>query len=259
MDPYLEAFLAASALAVAGWIASVFKRDVSIVDSLWPLFFLVATAVAIVAAPQAGPRAWLLAALVSLWALRLCAYLTWRNWGQPEDRRYRAIRERNQPGFALKSLYLVFGLQALLATVIAAPIIAAAGAPGNLGAWDAAGTAIALAGIAWESIADLQLARFAAVPANAGAVMDRGLWRYSRHPNYFGECLAWWGIWLIAAAGGAAWTVFAPVLMTVLLLRVSGVALLERDIAGRRPGYRHYVQNTSAFVPWPPRTSRPGG
>ena len=114
-----------------------------------------------------------------------------------------------------------------------------------------AGAAVVLVAIALETVADLQLARFRAAPANAGRVLDTGLWRYSRHPNYFGECVFWWGIWLVALSAGAGWTVIGPLLMTVLLLKVSGVTLLEADIAGRRPAYVDYVRRTNAFIPGP--------
>lgn len=119
-----------------------------------------------------------------------------------------------------------------------------------------AGALVATAGIVIEAVADAQLARFRRDSRTRGRVLDRGLWAWSRHPNYFGECCVWWGLWLVALAGGAAWTVFAPLLVTVLLLRVSGVTLLEKDIGERRPAYRDYVARTSAFVPWPPRRAR---
>jgi steroid 5-alpha reductase family enzyme len=190
---------------------------------------------------------------VTLWALRLSAHLTARNWGQPEDRRYQALRATYAPGFAWKSLIIVFGLQALLAWVISLPLAAAIHSPRSLTLLDGAGASVVLLGLGLEALADRELARFKADPANHGQVLDRGLWRYSRHPNYFGEACVWWGFWLIALAAGAWWSVFAPLLMTFLLLRVSGVVLLERDIAERRPAYRDYVARTSAFVPWFPR------
>ena len=240
-------------LALAGWALSVRLRNAGVVDSLWSLFFLLGAAVYAAAVGADGTRAWLLLALVALWALRLSGYLTWRNWREPEDRRYQAIRARNEPGFAWKSLYLVFGLQAVLAWIIAMPLFAALGSATPLGALDFAGIALWIAGFAFETIGDAQLARFKADPANRGRVLASGLWRYTRHPNYFGEALLGWGVFLIAAAAGGAWTVFAPILMTVLLLKVSGVALLEKDIGERRPDYRDYVERTNAFIPWPPK------
>ena len=121
---------------------------------------------------------------------------------------------------------------------------------------DAAGLALATFGIVFEAVGDAQMARFKADTANRGQVMDRGLWRYTRHPNYFGEACLWWGLWCVALGGsgwGGAWTMVSPLLMTVLLLRVSGVTLQEKDITERRPAYRDYIARTNAFVPGPPR------
>jgi steroid 5-alpha reductase family enzyme len=222
-------------VALAAWAVATARRNAGLVDIFWSLFLLVAAGV--YAAQGVDARGAIVLVLAALWGVRLAAYLAWRNWSAEEDRRYREIRARNEPHFALKSLYLVFGLQALLAWLISAPLYAAfRGA--ELNAIDAAGIVLAAFGLAFEAAADAQLARFKRDPANAGKVMDRGLWRYTRHPNYFGEFCVWWGFWLIALAAGGAWTVFAPLLMTILLLRVSGVALLEKDIGGRRPGYR---------------------
>jgi len=246
-----NSFAVVAMLAAAGWVLSLFRRDASVVDPLWSLFFLSA----VVTYRQLHPtyaRGDLVLWLVTLWALRLAGYLAWRNWGEPEDRRYRRIRERNEPGFWWKSLYLVFGLQALLAAVLSLPLLWASGSRGELGWLDALGTLLWLAGFIFESVADLQLAHFLGARRGA-AVLDRGLWRYTRHPNYFGEALLWWGYFLLAAAAGGWWTVVAPLLMTFLLLRVSGVSLLEADIAERRPEYRLYRARTSPFLPWPPR------
>ena len=235
-------------LTVGGWLLSLTKRDVSIVDSLWSLFFLLGVLVYAVSTAT-GPRTILLISLVAVWAVRLAGYLTWRNWGEPEDRRYQAIRERNQPGFAWKSLYLVFGLQAVLAWIIAMPLFAGISASAPLTTLDYAGVALWVFGFGFETVGDWQLARFKANPANRGRVLDSGLWRYTRHPNYFGEATLWWGFYLIALAGGGWWTVFAPLLMTILLLKVSGVSLLEQDIHERRPAYRDYIVRTNAFIP----------
>lgn len=249
-------FAALPALAVFGvlaWIVATARRNVGLVDIAWSLFFLLAAAVHAVRAPAVGLRGGILIVLVALWALRLAAYLAARNWNAPEDRRYRAIRARNEPGFAWKSLYLVFGLQVLLAWLISAPLAVAIPAPGAPGALGILGAIVAGFGITYESIADWQLARFRTGHGNEARVMDRGLWRLSRHPNYFGEFCTWWGFYLLAADAGGWWTVFSPALMSILLLRVSGVTLLERDIGERRPGYRDYVTRTNAFFPGPPR------
>lgn len=241
---------AGALLALVAWATSVPRRDVSIVDSFWGFLVLVPALVTAALLPQAGPRAAVVLALAAIWAVRLSGHIAWRHRGQPEDRRYQAVRRRNEPHFAWKSLYLVFGLQALLGWVVAAPLMAAAASPAPWVALDVVGLALFAFGLAFETAADVQLARFRADPRNCGQVMDRGLWRYSRHPNYFGECCVWWGLWLVAAAAGAWWTVLSPLLITVLLLKVSGVPLLEQDLGRRRPGYAEYVRRTPAFVPW---------
>jgi steroid 5-alpha reductase family enzyme len=253
LTSFLTGFAVILAVACATWCLSLLKRDVSIVDSLWPLLFLAAAGAYAATVPQPGPRTPLVLALVGIWAVRLSGYLTWRNWGEPEDRRYQKIRRGNEPHFPLKSLYLIFGLQGTLAWIISLPLLAAIAAPGGLTVVDVVGVALWGIGIGFESIADWQLARFKSVPANRGQVMDQGLWRYTRHPNYFGDCCTWWGFYLLALAAGGWWSVVGPLLMSVLLLRVSGVALLEKDIAERRPAYRQYIMRTSAFFPAPPR------
>jgi steroid 5-alpha reductase family enzyme len=255
VQAWLVAGAAIGAVAVAGWLISIVRRDVSIVDSLWSLLFLLALVVylAVVAAP--GPRGWLITALVAIWALRLSVYITVRNQGEPEDRRYQAIRRNNEPHFWFKSLFIVFLLQGFLAWVICLPALAAVSGQTTPGPLDFIGLALWLIGMYFEVMGDWQLARFRRGKRQAGAVLDTGLWRYTRHPNYFGEALLWWGIYLLALSAGAWWTVFAPLLMTFLLLRVSGVALLEKDIADRRPAYREYIRRTNAFFPGRPRVA----
>ena len=251
--PALAALGACAAFAFLTWIASVVRRDASIVDGVWSLMILAgAVAYAWAAGMTAeSPRALGSLGIACVWAARLSVHIIVRNHGRPEDRRYQAIRARNQPHFEWKSLYLVFGLQAGLAWIVALPLMVAAAAPSPLSALDLIGAALAIAGLVIEALADWQLAQFRS--QGAGRVMDSGLWRYSRHPNYFGECCVWWGFWLIALAAGAGWTLISPLLMTVLLLKVSGVALLEQDIAERRPGYAEYVRRTNAFFPGPRR------
>jgi len=243
---------ACCAAALLVWAVSVPLRDVSIVDSAWSLLVLAPVLVAAVLVPETGPRTPWIPLLASLWALRLAVYITWRHRGHGEDPRYAKIRARNEPHFAVKSLYLVFGLQALLAWVVALPVVAAVESDAPWNVLDAIGIALFALGLVIETAADAQLARFKAAPANRGQVMAQGLWRYSRHPNYFGEFCVWWGLWLVALAAGAWWTIASPLLMSVLLLKVSGVTLLERDIADRRPAYDAYAARTNAFFPWRP-------
>ena len=238
------------------WLLSLVTRDVSIVDIFWGLGFILVAHVARTTAGAHDPRAWLVTVLVTIWGLRLALYLLWRNWGQGEDYRYAAMRAHYGERFRWVSLCTVFGLQGVLMWFISLPVQIAvtAGAPATLTGLDAIGLACWTVGFGFEAIGDWQLARFKADPATRGTVMDRGLWAYTRHPNYFGDALAWWGLYLIAAATpSGAWTVLSPVVMTVLLMRVSGVALLERKLKKTRPEYAAYCRRVNAFVPWFPR------
>jgi steroid 5-alpha reductase family enzyme len=195
----------------------------------------------------------LLTVLVTVWGLRLSGYLIWRNLGKPEDFRYREMRARAPRWFWLVSLFQVFLLQGALMWVISAPVVVTQLGGGAVYWLDYLGIALWAVGLFFESVGDIQLARFKSHPGSKGKVMDRGLWRYTRHPNYFGDFAVWWGYFLIAAAGGAWWTVFSPIVMSVLLLRVSGVAMLERTISKRRPDYEEYARRTNAFFPGPPK------
>ena len=259
MDP--TGLFAATALVVAAcmgalWLLSLRLRNASIVDVFWGLGFVAIAAAAWLRTPgDASPRRWLLAAMVALWGLRLAGYLFWRNAGRGEDPRYQAMRRHWGARFGWVSLFTVFALQGVLMWIVSLPVQLGILAPGGpLGALDALGVLLFALGLGFESIGDLQLARFRADPANAGRVMDRGLWRYTRHPNYFGDACAWWGIFGVAlATPWGPWSAVGPLLMTFLLLRVSGVALLERSIGRRRPGYAEYARRTSAFFPRPPR------
>ena len=253
MAIYLQGIGVLAMAALCTWAISLWRRNVAIVDSLWSLMFVLAAITFADGASRTGPRSVLTLVLVTVWALRLSLYITWRNWGHGEDRRYQAIRARNEPHFALKSLYLVFGLQALLAWVISLPLLGAVLNPGPLGWLDGMGATLWLVGVCFEAVGDWQLARFKAIPANRGQVMDRGLWRLTRHPNYFGDFCMWWGLYVVALAAGAWWSVVGPLLMSVLLMRVSGVTLLEKDIGERRPQYQGYVRRTNAFFPGPAR------
>jgi len=252
--------MTAAALSVAvvmgaTWIASLILHDASIVDPVWPLGFVVVAWVERVVATGNPARQWLLVAMVTIWGLRLALYLAWRKRGAPEDFRYRAMRRRWGSNFGLVSLVTVFALQGLLLWVVSLPVQLGQVRPQpGLGLLAVAGVALWAVGIGFEAVGDAQLARFKADPANAGAVMDRGLWRYTRHPNYFGDACVWWGIALVAAetALGAIGLVGALV-MTILLRRVSGVTLLERSLVKRRRGYDEYVARTAAFVPRPRR------
>jgi steroid 5-alpha reductase family enzyme len=254
--------LAAAGVAVAWavtlWLASLWLRDASIADPFWGAGFA-AVAWAALAVAGGSPRGLLVAGLTSLWAARLGLHLWRRRGGHGEDRRYVAMRAAAGPGFWLTSLFTVFLLQAGLLWVVSLPLQAAAPGPAApLGPLDVLGVALFLAGFAFEAVADAQLTSFLAEPGSRGRVMDRGLWSLSRHPNYFGDFLLWWGFGAIGLAAGAWWSLAGPALMAILLMRVSGVTLLEKTIADRRPGYADYVARTSAFFPWPRRAAPPG-
>ena len=239
------------------WVVSVVRRDASIVDRVWGLAFVVA-AWTYAALGEGDPaRTALILTLVTVWGLRLSVYITWRNWGEGEDKRYQAMRRRRPGTFGARSLVTVFWLQALLAWLISAPLLAAATipTPGGLGWLDWVGAVVWLVGFVFEAGGDWQLSRFLADPSNRGKVMDRGLWRYTRHPNYFGDATLWWGYFVVAAATGAWWAVIGSLLMSVLIVKVSGVALTDRSMeTSSREGYAEYVRRTNAFFPGPPRS-----
>ena len=251
LDLWLLSLTVLLVFGIVGWLISLAIRNVSIVDSMWSLMFLLATCVYAFVG-DAGPRSTLIVLLVTLWSLRLAVYITWRNWGEGEDYRYQRIRENNSPNFGFKSVYIVFGLQAALAWFISLPLLAATTSTTPLGFLDAAAVILWVIGFVFESLGDLQLSQFKANPENRGKVLRTGLWKLTRHPNYFGDFCIWWGFYLFALSAGAWWSIAAPLLMTVLLLKVSGVAMLEKDIGERRPEYADYIASTNAFFPGPP-------
>jgi steroid 5-alpha reductase family enzyme len=243
------------ATMIVVWLLSVAKRDASIVDPFWGLGFVIVAVTAVRLNCPATVRAMLLVVLTCVWGLRLSLFLLRRNWGHGEDRRYQAMRAYHGPRFWWVSLGSVFVLQAIILWFVSLPIqvTASQGNTSELNWLDGLGTLLWAVGLSFEAIGDWQLARFKADPANAGRVMDRGLWRFTRHPNYFGDFAVWWGLYLIAATGGAWWTLLSPLAMTFLLLKVSGVTLLEKTITDRRPEYANYQAHTNAFFPGVPR------
>jgi steroid 5-alpha reductase family enzyme len=256
--------IAAAALAVAFlglWLVSLRLADVSIVDPVWgPAFVLVAAVCLVAGDASRGAdgegRRWLLLVLTAVWGLRLGGYLLVRKLGDPEeDRRYAKMRERrSQASFALYSLGMVFLLQGLLVLIVSLPLQVAAERRTGLGWVTWIGVLVWAVGLLFEAVGDEQMRRFKGRSDSKGQVMDRGLWRYTRHPNYFGDFCVWWGLWLVAlAAGGTWWTAVGPLVMSFLLIKGSGAALLEKDISERRPQYREYIERTSGFIPLPPR------
>ena len=254
------------AVALILWRVAVRIRDVSFIDAFWAFGMVLLAWASALQAGVGAPRGLLLLGLTTLWGLRLAIHL-FRRWrAQGEDPRYRKILGgvMTQRGWSWErsALVMVFLMQAPLLFVTCLPaqigIWASAAVPRaevGLAGW--IGVAATLTGIAFESIGDAQLARFRADPANKGRVLDTGLWRYTRHPNYFGDVLTWWGLWLIAADLGP-WVALAsaigPLFLTFTLTRWSGKALLEKGLHKSRSGYADYVRRTSGFVPWPPKT-----
>jgi steroid 5-alpha reductase family enzyme len=255
-----QAMLAAGivilALMLITWTISIVVKNASIVDIVWGLgFVLVAWTVRITTDQGNDARQWLLVAMATIWGLRLAIHLYVRNHGNGEDFRYRAMRKHYGPKFGLISLATVFGLQGVLMFVVSLPVqLGQADPTPKIGVIAIVGVLLWLVGMFFETVGDLQLTRFKRDPANKGKVMDIGLWRYTRHPNYFGDACVWWGIGIVAAeTGSGAWGLIGSALMTFLLRRVSGVTMLERTMAKRRPGYTEYVARTSPFIPRPPK------
>lgn len=237
------------------WLISLAIHNSSIIDTFWGLGFILVTWVAFELAPGYLPRKQLVATLVTLWGLRLVMHIGLRNWGEPEDFRYARWREENGARWWWLSFFRVFLLQGFLMWIISTPLLAAqvSGFPAIPTPLDLLGGALWTFGLLFESIADVQLARFRADSANHGKLLVDGLWKFTRHPNYFGEAVVWWGFYIIALGAGFAWSIVSPSLMTYLLLKVSGVAMLERTLKSKL-GYEEYMRKTNAFIPWFPRS-----
>lgn len=252
----LTGLAAIVALFTALWLVSLAVRNSSIVDMWWGPGILLVGLTYFVITPEPTTRAHLAVALTAVWALRLAWHIGARNIGHGEDFRYAKWRRERGASWWWFSYLKVFLLQAVIGWIIAVPLYYAvtAPAPAALTAWDVAGALVFAVGFLFEAVGDEQLRRFRRDPANQGRVMDTGLWRYTRHPNYFGDALLWWGLGLLAVAvPGGALGLLGPALMTFLLVRVSGVALLETTLRQTKPGYADYVARTSAFWPRPPR------
>jgi steroid 5-alpha reductase family enzyme len=236
------------------WLVSLALRDSGIVDVFWGVAFVLVVWLGVAFGPGDPARRWLMAALVTVWGVRLAVRIGRRNLGKPEDFRYAAWRAQAGRSWWWRSLFKVFWLQGAVAVVVSLPLLAAATSetPAGLTFVDALGALVWVVGITFEAVGDLQLDRFKADPANKGQLIVTGLWRLSRHPNYFGDALLWWGFGIIAVLtpfGIPA--LIGPALMTFLLVRVSGVAMLERAMS-TRPGWAEYASRTNAFVPWKP-------
>jgi steroid 5-alpha reductase family enzyme len=244
------------ALMVGVWGLSLVLKNASIADIFWGLGFVLVAWLTFFFTQGYQGRKVLLTLLTTIWGLRLSLHILRRNWGQGEDRRYQAWRASRGASFWWVSLFSVFLTQGILLWLIslAVQVGQSSPVPAGLTGIDFLGILLWCTGFTFEAVADRQLSHFKADPANRGRVMNQGLWAYSRHPNYFGESLIWWGLFLIVLPTPYGWyALVSPVLITFLLLRVSGVSLLEKDIVERRPEYREYRETTSAFIPWFPK------
>jgi steroid 5-alpha reductase family enzyme len=238
------------------WLISLILKNSSIVDIFWGPGFVIVTWAAFLLTPEGfSARKWLLSVLVTIWGLRLSLYILIRNWKKPEDFRYRVWRKEAGTAWWWRSFFKVYILQGILLWIISTPLLAAqiSAQPDKLTWVDFVAIPVWLIGFIFEAVGDFQLARFKSNPANKGKVLQSGVWRYTRHPNYFGDSAQWWAYYLLALAAGGWWTIFSPILMTILLMRVSGVALLEKTLKVEKPGYKEYIERTSEFFPRFPR------
>lgn len=254
-DVYLQGYALVLGLLSIAWLVSVRLRDASIVDALWGMTFVVYAWWYFLHTPGGDPqRKLLVVGLVTVWGLRLSLYLTWRNWGEPEDPRYQAFRRRyGAHRYWWVSFFQVFVLQGTLAWVIGLPLLGAQMQGDALGWLDAVAVLVWLVGLVFEAGSDFQLARFLARRTDPNELLTTGFWRYTRHPNYFGDSACWWGYGLLSIAAGSYWPAIGAVLMTALIIKVSGVAILGRSLRSSKPGYREYAERTSVFLPLPPR------
>lgn len=264
-DVLIVSALVIAVLMLGQWLLSIPLRNVSIVDIGWGLGFVAVAGAGVwrcgLTFEVAQWSRWLLPVLVTIWGLRLALHLATRNIGKPEDYRYAAMREARGAAFVWSSLGIVFGLQGAVMWIVSLPVQMALARPAltTCHVLSAIGVAVWIVGFAFEAIGDWQLAQFKADPAHKGRVMDSGLWKWTRHPNYFGDFLIWWGHWLLSLGvsdyGSTWWSIVSPLLMSFLLIRVSGVALLEKALKARSPEYAAYIERTSAFIPWWPKAT----
>ena len=242
-------------IALVGWLVSLRRIDVGVVDIIFPLFFVAGFLIVSIRHFHDDLAVLIAAGLLLAWSARLSVHLFMRNLSRPEDRRYREIRSKYQ-GFFWKSLFVIFGFQALAAWVVSAPLLLVASGQSDMH-WMHWFAAFVIAGGRFvEGIADWQLSRFNLHNKVNNGVFDQGLWRYSRHPNYFGELCVWLGFYGYALPSGGAWTIFSPLLMFFFLLRFTGVLRMEKGMVQRRPAYADYMARTSALFPTIPRPKR---
>lgn len=256
---FLQAALVVFSLMTVLWLVSLAVKNASIVDIFWGVGFVLVAWVTFLLHPgNPAPRAALLLGLVTVWGLRLALYILKRNLPKGEDFRYVKWRQEHGKAWWWRSYFQVFILQGALMLIISVPLVVviSRAAQSSLGWFDGVAVLLWLVGFIFEAGGDWQLARFKTNPANKGKLLNTGLWRYTRHPNYFGDAAQWWAFYLFAILAGGWWTIFSPLIMSLLLRNVSGVALLEKTLVDSKPGYRQYVESTNAFIPWFPRQNK---
>jgi steroid 5-alpha reductase family enzyme len=253
---YLQGLLIIVAYVTLVWILSVFLKNASIVDIFWGLGFVLVSVFYFTSTPDFSTRKVISLILVALWGLRLSIHIFLRNMGKPEDFRYQQFRKNyGEKRYWWFSFFQVFLLQGVLMWLISAPLLAISYYSLNhpLGVLDVLGILVWIIGFTFEAGGDWQLSRFKANPANKGKLLQTGFWKYTRHPNYFGDAAVWWGFAVLSVASGSYLPVLSSVLMTLLIVKVSGVAMLERTLIHTKPGFEEYVKKTSAFIPWFPK------
>lgn len=246
---YLAATIPVSLFAIAGWVLSLARNRATHVDAMWPLFIGMSAYVYALFTYDLHQRALLVLTLSTVWALRLCAHLSWRVVYFPEDQRHRLLAHKLHTGFWFKSLYHLFLLYGFLAWLVSMPLFVAIQYNAPIGAWDAIGTMLVLTGLAIETLSDWQLALFRKQANRDDKVYTQGLWSYCRHPNYFGELIVWLGFYVIALATGAWWSGASLLVMAYLIFFGSGIQLLEPLLCARKPDYLHYQQTTNLILP----------
>jgi len=250
--PFLAGLVFIAGCLVLLWLLSLVLGNAGIVDIFWGPGFVAAGAFYLMTLPgDPTPRGLLVVGLATVWAARLAIHIGSRNAGAPEDFRYRKWREEAGSSFWWISLFKVFLLQAVLLWIVSSPLLLAQleGPASTLTIKDLVGLALFVIGFAFEALADWQLMRFKADTSNRGRILRTGLWARTRHPNYFGEAVLWWGLGLLAAPTGGWLAFVGPILITFLLMKVSGVAMLDAALVDRRPGYADYIRSTPAFFP----------
>jgi len=251
---YFLAFSIIIGLMTILWFVSVFIKNVSIVDLFWGVGFVISAIVYYIFSDGNEMRKLILLILASIWGIRLSIYLAWRNIGKGEDFRYREFRKQyGENRYWWISYFQTFLLQGVLMWLISAPLLGAQYYDKPVSFVDFIGLLIWVVGFCFEAGGDFQLARFKSIQKNKGKVLNTGFWKYTRHPNYFGDAAVWWGFALLSIGGGSYLAIFSSVLMTALIIKVSGVSLLEKTLKTQKPEYQEYIRTTSAFLPWFPK------